>query len=118
MSRWGQDPKAAAATKGAKPNAQPAAPANAKVSISPTFYDKLFHTKVFFVAFLYSQFVLVVLWQKRISQKAARKIMLVKLTKGRNQTSGSRTPESKEWTGSNQTGSTKTGTTWSKNSWT
>jgi len=44
MSRWGQDPKAAAATKGAKPNAQPAAPANAKVSISPTFYDKLFHT--------------------------------------------------------------------------
>jgi len=51
------------------------------VSISPTFYDQLFHTKAFSTAFLYLQVGFVIFWQKNIGEKAARK-MLVKLTTG------------------------------------
>ena len=51
-------------------------------AISPTFYDWLFHTKVFWAAFLYSQFGFVFFWQNNIGAKAAHK-MLVKLTPGR-----------------------------------
>jgi hypothetical protein len=36
------------------------------VSMSPTFYDQLFQTKVFRAAFLYIQFVFVVFKQKKI----------------------------------------------------
>jgi len=45
------------------------------------FYKQLFHTKVFFKAFLYLQFGIVIFWQKETSAKAACK-MLVKLTAG------------------------------------
>jgi len=53
-----------------------------KVSISPTFYEQLFHAKVFCAAFLHLQFGIVISWQKNIAAKAARK-MLVKLTEGK-----------------------------------
>ena len=52
-----------------------------KVSISPTFYEQLFGTKVFRAAFLYLQLRFVDFWRKEISAKAAYK-MLVKLTIG------------------------------------
>jgi len=51
------------------------------VSISPTFYEQLLHTKVICKAFMYLQFGFVICWQKEIGAKAARK-MLVKLTAG------------------------------------
>ena len=44
------------------------------VSISPTFYEQLFHTKVFWAAFLYLRLRFVFFWQKDIGAKAARKI--------------------------------------------
>ena len=47
-------------------------------SISSTFYKQLFHTKVFCAAFLYLQFVFIILSQNKIGKKAAHK-MLVKL---------------------------------------
>ena len=50
-----------------------------QVSISPTFYEQLFCTKVFFAAFLYLQFGFVIFWQKEIGAKDVHKI-LVKLT--------------------------------------
>jgi len=52
-----------------------------QVSISQTFYEQLFHTKVFFAVFFYLQFGSVILWQNIISAKAAHK-MLVKLIAG------------------------------------
>jgi len=53
------------------------------VSISPTFYEQLFLTKVFYAASLYLQFGFVFFWLKNIGTKAACK-MLVKLTTGVN----------------------------------
>ncbi len=51
-----------------------------QVSISPTFYDQLCHTKVFGAAFLnYNLGLYVLLWQKNIGVKAACKMMM-KLT--------------------------------------
>ena len=50
-----------------------------QVSISPTFYMRLFCTKVFFAAFLSLKFVFVIFWQMEIGKKAAHN-MLVKLT--------------------------------------
>ena len=49
------------------------------MSISPTFYEQLFCTKVFCTAFMCLQFGFVIFWQKKIGAKAAHK-MLVKLT--------------------------------------
>jgi len=54
-----------------------------KVSISPTFYERLFHTKGFCEAFLKFQFGFVIFWLKVIGTKAACE-MLVKLTSGVN----------------------------------
>ena len=51
------------------------------LSISPSFYKQAFHTKVFCTAFLCLQFGCVNFWQKEISAKASRKL-LVKLTTG------------------------------------
>jgi hypothetical protein len=51
------------------------------VSISPIFYEQLFHTKVFCAAFMCLQFGFVIFWRKDFGAKAARK-MLVKLTPG------------------------------------
>jgi len=45
-------------------------------SISPTFYARLFCTKVLFEAFLYLQFGFVTFFQKDISAKAARKMLM------------------------------------------
>ncbi len=53
------------------------------MSISPIFYEQLFHKKVFCAAFMYLQFGFVILWQKDFGTKAAHK-MLVKLTPGAN----------------------------------
>ena len=53
-----------------------------KVSISPTFYERLFCTKVFRAAFLYLHCRFKLFRCKEIGAKAARK-MLVKLTQGR-----------------------------------
>ena len=50
-----------------------------QVSISPTFYQQLFRTKLFWAAFLYLRLRFVFFWRKDISAKAACK-MLVKLT--------------------------------------
>jgi len=47
-----------------------------QVSISPTFYDCLFRTKVLCTAFLYLQFGFVIFWCKNIGAKAARKTLL------------------------------------------
>ena len=55
--------------------------AAAEVSISPTFCEQLFHTKVFRAAFLYLQLQFVFFCCTEIDAKAARK-MLVKLTTG------------------------------------
>jgi hypothetical protein len=51
------------------------------VSISPIFYEQLFHTKVFCTAFMCLHFGFVIFWQKDFDTKAAHK-MLVKLTPG------------------------------------
>ncbi len=54
-----------------------------KVSISPSFKEQLFHTKIFFAPFLYLQFGFVISFlQKHIDPKAAFK-MLLKLTSRR-----------------------------------
>jgi len=45
----------------------------AQVAISSTFNEQLFHTKVFFEAFMCLQFGLVIFWLKEIGAKAARK---------------------------------------------
>jgi len=50
-----------------------------KVSISPTFYEQLFHTKLFFIALLYVQFGFLIFLPKNLGTKAACK-MLVTLT--------------------------------------
>jgi len=51
-----------------------------QVSISPTFYEQLFHIKVFFATFLFLQFGFVIFfWQENIGAKAVCK-MLAKLT--------------------------------------
>jgi hypothetical protein len=50
------------------------------VSISPTFYARLFRTKVSREAFLYLDLRFVLFWRKNIGAKAARN-MLVKLTR-------------------------------------
>jgi hypothetical protein len=65
------------------------------VSISPTFYEQFFHTKVFCNAFLYLQFGFVILWHNNIGAKTAHK-MLTKLTTGWQGTSawGTTTPTS------------------------
>ena len=52
-----------------------------QVSILQTFYDHLFHTKVFCTAFMFSQFGFVLFWPEKIGTKTAHK-MLVKLTTG------------------------------------
>ncbi len=49
------------------------------VSISPTFYARLFRTKVLREAFLYWNWRFLLFWRKNIGAKAARNI-LVKLT--------------------------------------
>ncbi len=54
-----------------------------QVSISSTFYSCLFHTKVFYTAFLYLQFGLKIYGQKNICTKSADKMM--KLTTGADQ---------------------------------
>jgi hypothetical protein len=51
------------------------------VSISPIFYEQLFHAKAFCAAFMRLQFGFVIFWQKDFCAKAAQK-MLVKLTPG------------------------------------
>jgi len=51
------------------------------MSISPTFYKKLFVTKLFFKAFPYLKFGFVIFWQNNITTIAASK-MLLKLTTG------------------------------------
>jgi hypothetical protein len=53
------------------------------VSISPIFYEQLFHAKVLCAALMCLQFGLVIFWQKDFGAKAAHK-MLVKLTPGHN----------------------------------
>ena len=50
-----------------------------QVLISPSSYEQLLHTKVYFVASLFLQFVFVIFWQKEKGKSAARK-MLVELT--------------------------------------
>ena len=52
------------------------------LSISPTFYKQLFHTKVLCVPFMCLQFGFVFFWRKDFGAKAAHK-MLVKLTPGK-----------------------------------
>ena len=49
------------------------------LSIAPTFYEQLFHTKAFLAAFLFLNFRFVLFWGKEISAKVAHK-MLVKLS--------------------------------------
>jgi hypothetical protein len=51
------------------------------VSISPIFYEQLFHTNVFCTAFMCLQYGFVTFWQKDFGTKTAQK-MLVKLTPG------------------------------------
>jgi len=51
------------------------------VSISPTFYARLFCAKVLCTAFLFLQFSFVIFCSKNIGAIGARK-MLMKLTKG------------------------------------
>ncbi len=50
-----------------------------QVSISPIFYEQLFHTKVFCAAIMCLQFGFVIFWRKDFGAKAAHK-MLLKLT--------------------------------------
>jgi hypothetical protein len=56
----------------------PSASAKDQVSISSTFYDWLFCTKVFLCRFSLVTFGFIIFWQKNISKKAARN-MLMKL---------------------------------------
>ncbi len=51
------------------------------LSMSPIFYEQLFHTKVLYAAFMCLQFGFLIFWQKDFGAKAAHK-MLVKLTPG------------------------------------
>jgi hypothetical protein len=51
------------------------------MSISPIYYEQLFHMKVFCAAFMCLQFGFVIFWQKDFGPKAANK-MLVKLMPG------------------------------------
>jgi hypothetical protein len=51
------------------------------VSISPLFYEQLFHTKALCAAIMCLQFEFVIFWQKHFGAKAVHK-MLVKLTPG------------------------------------
>ncbi len=51
------------------------------MSISPIFYEQLFHMKVFCAAFMCLQFGFVIFWQKDFGARAAL-IMLVKFTPG------------------------------------
>jgi hypothetical protein len=53
-----------------------------KLSISPTLYKQLFHTKEFCKSFLYLQFDFVIFWQKNIGAKASSKV-LVKFAQGK-----------------------------------
>jgi hypothetical protein len=53
------------------------------VSISSTFYARLFRTKVFGAAFLLSQFGFEIFWRQNIGEKFGPK-MLMKLTQGIN----------------------------------
>jgi hypothetical protein len=52
-----------------------------QVSISPIFYEQLFHAKAFCATFMCLQFGFVIFWQKNFGTKADDK-MLVKLTPG------------------------------------
>jgi hypothetical protein len=52
-----------------------------QVSISPIFYEQLFHMKVFCTAFMCLQLGFVIFWRKDFGTKAAHK-MLVKMTPG------------------------------------
>ncbi len=56
-----------------------------KESILPTFYARLFRTKVSREAFLYLDLRFVLFWQKYVGAKAARNL-LVKLTQGLHKT--------------------------------
>ncbi len=56
-----------------------------QVSISPIFYEHLFHMKVVWTAFMCLKFGFVIFLQKDFGAKAAHK-MLVKLTPGKAQT--------------------------------
>jgi hypothetical protein len=49
------------------------------VSISPTFFEHLYYTKVMQTALLYLKFGFILFWRKKIGGKAVPK-MLVKLT--------------------------------------
>jgi hypothetical protein len=51
------------------------------VSISPIFYEQLFHKKVFCAAFMCLKFGFVIFWREDFGVKDAHK-MLVKLTPG------------------------------------
>ncbi len=51
------------------------------LSISPIFYQQLFHTKVLCTPFMYLQVGFVIFWRKDFGTKAVHK-MLVKLTPG------------------------------------
>ncbi len=51
------------------------------VSISPIFYEQIFHMKVFCAAFMCLQFGFVIFWQKDFSAKTVNKLLL-KLTPG------------------------------------
>jgi hypothetical protein len=52
------------------------------LSISPIFYEQLFHTKILYAAFMSLQFGFLIFWRKDFGAKAAHK-MLVKLTPAR-----------------------------------
>ncbi len=67
-----------------------------KVSISPTFYELLFRTKLYFKVFLWLQFGFVIFCQKNIVEKAAPK-MLVTLTKGCNEIRRSARDQPEKW---------------------
>jgi hypothetical protein len=51
------------------------------ITLTPIFYEQIFCTKVFYTAFMCSQFGFVIFWQKDSGAKAANKIM-EKLTPG------------------------------------
>ncbi len=53
-----------------------------QASISPIFYEQLFHTKVFCAAFVCLQFGFVIFWSKDFGAAKATHKMLVKLTPG------------------------------------
>jgi hypothetical protein len=47
------------------------------VSISPIFYEQLFHAKVFCTAFMRLQLGFVFFWQKDFGAKAAHKMLVI-----------------------------------------